>query len=231
MIAALLAASTASCGGTSVSKFSRRRKSLPDMESARAPMRSTPIPDIPASRDGLMLYRSNRDDFETRLGSSPPHACLRKAHRYGRSLAKDAFDFKRAAMQFDETLRKRQPQPRAAVGPIERAVDLAEGLECNRNLFGRHADARIGDRDGEVPILVDECRHRHASSFGRELDGIREQVDQDLAQSCAARDKRWKCYGRHVVQGNTVLVNLRPKGRNAPFYENGYLHDFVVDLH
>ena len=62
-----------------------------------------------------------------------------------------------AVVQFDQPLDDRQPQPGPFVPAVERAVELAERLQRLRHVFRIHADAGIGDGQGDrtVGLLPD----------------------------------------------------------------------------
>ena len=72
----------------------------------------------------------------------------RQAHDELRALAEPvAVGADLAAVQLDEALEERQPEPQAPAAPIEGRVRLHEGLEEPREHLRRHADARVRDAD------------------------------------------------------------------------------------
>ena len=89
-------------------------------------------------------------------------------------------------MQFCEALGKCESEA-GAFGLAEVvAARLAEFLEHQRLLVGRDADPGVDDGDlrrwVRVAVRSRQQSHaqRHAAAGGSELDGIREQVDDDL---------------------------------------------------
>src|SRR5262245_35282307 len=84
-----------------------------------------------------------------------------------------------SAMQLDELPRQGQAEP-GALDFLGRRPDLLELLE-NRFLILRcDPDPRIGHRDFDTPIYW-HCSHVDASPFRCELDRVREQVEEHLA--------------------------------------------------
>jgi hypothetical protein len=66
------------------------------------------------------------------------------------------------------------------------AVGLPEGLENDRLLFGRDPDPGVPHREGDEALAW----RRHAQgdlTAVRELDGVRHQVSQNLAEPLAVR--------------------------------------------
>ena len=113
-----------------------------------------------------------------------------------------------AAHQLGQALADRQPQAGAAVAARGRGVDLAERLEQPVQPVRRDADAGVADREGQ---LVKRRRAVEAAGAHREddlaplgeLDGVGEQVEQDLAQP------------RHVADdgGGGPVADARRPGR------------------
>ena len=112
----------------------------------------------------------------------------RKARREdeARAVAGRALDPDRAAHQLDDALGDREAEPGAAVATRCRAVGLGEFLEQPLDLFGRHADARIANREAQrlgAVVARFECdRELDVAAVG-ELHRIRQQVAQHLAQA------------------------------------------------
>ena len=102
----------------------------------------------------------------------------------GRSPAGLAFDRDAAAHQLGQPAHDRKAEPGAAEAPGGRAVGLGKGLEQAGRLLGGDADAGVGDRQGEAHAVVGLRQgpdmDADLAHFG-ELDGIADQVEQDLA--------------------------------------------------
>src|SRR6476620_4157971 len=116
--------------------------------------------------------------------------CLREALRQnkykGRTFAGNACDANRPAVQLCEALGKREPEAGAFGLAQMVTARLTEFLEHERQLVGGDADAGVDDgdlrRDARVAIRYRQqaSAQRHAATRGGELDGVREQVDDDL---------------------------------------------------
>ncbi len=109
----------------------------------------------------------------------------------GRAAVHLALDPNRAAHQRNESLRNRKPEPGAAVAACRGGVDLAERLEERVHPIRRDADPgvahcereTIGVRSGGFRVDVDDNL-----ALLRELDRIRQQVEQDLPESARVSD-------------------------------------------
>ena len=84
-------------------------------------------------------------------------------------------------MQFDQPLREREAQARPFVLPRQGRVHLAELLEERGQVFRGDPDPRVGDADHHG-FPVQPPIDRDAAAGVRELDGVREQVIEDLLQ-------------------------------------------------
>jgi len=145
----------------------------------------------------------------------------RKAHC--RADARRAGDLERPAMLDDECASDRQPEPGALLRAGIGRVDLHERLERQLDLFGSHPDAGVahGYLDQIVLALRD---HRQSAALGRELRGVRQQVDQDLFEAqLIGHDKR-KVFLE--PDDEDLLLLLDP----ALNQEDAGVHDVAQDL-
>ena len=102
-----------------------------------------------------------------------------------RPLALLALHPHRAAHQLDDALRDREAEPGAAVAARGRCVDLAERLEQPVHPILRDPDAGVAD--GEVQAMLSAAGRLGVDvddhlALLRELDRVREQVEQHLPQ-------------------------------------------------
>ena len=110
----------------------------------------------------------------------------RQSHVEGASLAEFAHQRNLASQQLRQLLHDGKPEARPAVlaghgvGLAGNGVPLAEFLEDCRLFVERDADARVFDEELEHRLVDRPCPHADPAPFGRELDGVREQVVQDL---------------------------------------------------
>src|SRR5262245_15946199 len=86
-----------------------------------------------------------------------------------------------AAVHLDQLLYQRQAQAQAAVTARVRSVLLSEAVKNAGQEFGRNAFARVAHGERQARPRALEC-HFHSPAFGREFDGVGEQVPDDLLQ-------------------------------------------------
>ena len=100
-----------------------------------------------------------------------------------------------AAHELDEAPADGQAQAGAAEAPRGGGVGLRERLEQHVELLGRDADAGVAHLEAQrrpvVPLVHEPDGHRHLAALG-ELDGVADQVGEDLAQAprVAAQGRR-----------------------------------------
>ena len=96
-----------------------------------------------------------------------------------------------------------EPQAGAAEPAGRRPVGLPEGFEDRPLLVLGDADARIGDREVEhraaVVAHVFADRHEHVTRLG-ELDGVADQIGDDLRQTDRVADDAGRRVRRDVAQ-------------------------------
>ncbi|KFB67338.1 MAG: hypothetical protein CAPSK01_003256 [Candidatus Accumulibacter vicinus] len=117
---------------------------------------------------------------------------IRQVHREATATLGRALDIDPAAQQFDELAADRQAQAGAAVLACAAAIDLLEGVEDGSDLVGRDADAAVDDVETQPPVLG--AQHEPHRPLIGELDGVRQQVGQDLGQQATVTaDDRRRC--------------------------------------
>src|SRR5262245_15550267 len=92
-----------------------------------------------------------------------------------RALADLAVDGDAAAVELHELAHEGEPDPGPFVRPSFRPAHAMEALEDVRELVVRDPDARVPDREPDLPVLLRE-RDRDAT-LERELEGVREEVE------------------------------------------------------
>lgn len=100
-------------------------------------------------------------------------------------MARFAFHPDFSAHQFHEVFADGQAQACAAVSSRQTVIDLAKGFEQFRTLFFIHANARVLDTELQLIAVVDTLNLQMDVSFLCELQGIGQQVVQDLRQAQA----------------------------------------------
>ena len=126
---------------------------------------------------GSSRRRREVDDFGNRpLGDGEG----KRAALAGRALYPDP-----SAMHLHQPARDRQAQPGALVLAADPALTLLKALEDPLGVFRWNTDAGVADGDAQLGTLA--FRHdAHATRF-RELDGVAQQVQEDLLELGAVR--------------------------------------------
>ena len=116
-----------------------------------------------------------------------------------RTLAADALDPNFSTHQFDDFFCDGQAQTGSAIFPRGGAVRLRKFLEESPDLFLGHANTGVSHREAQhfgAFVAVLDAYHQLDMAAVRELDGVRQQVVQDLTESqriahqCAAFSKQ-----------------------------------------
>ena len=133
------------------------------------------------------------------------------------SFARLAFDPNASAHHLHKLRRDRQAQAGAAVFARRRGIGLAERLENLRLLFGRDADAGVahGNVQAELPVGVDKFWLDVNDDFpaAGELNGVADEVDNDLPQSTGVADQ-FVGHVRRNTHGQLQAL-CRPLGTRA----------------
>jgi hypothetical protein len=98
--------------------------------------------------------------------------------------------------QFHQPLRDRQTEAGSAELPLDCSIDLREALEKSVAFLLRNADASVLDRKSDLIFLVRSVLYRPIASYPQrygasrsELDGVVEQVQQNLSQTVLIADQ------------------------------------------
>ena len=130
--------------------------------------------------DTLTASARRRDDADDEAAALARHAA--------------ALDGDGAPLQLGQALADRKSEACPAEPSRDRGVRLAERLEQPVDAVRRDADARVADRDVDFPVplrIRTGDRHRSDGTPGdrhddlarrRELDRIRQEIEDDLAQ-------------------------------------------------
>src|SRR5207244_930681 len=107
-----------------------------------------------------------------------------------RAAALGALDPDAASVRLGDMAHDREPEPRAAPAPDARLVDLVEALEDAVDLRPRDADPVVLDRQHDR-LPVAPRPHDDGFALAGELDGVVQQVDEQLAKALlVAADRR-----------------------------------------
>ena len=105
--------------------------------------------------------------------------------------ARIAFSTDGAAHEFDEALADRQAEASAAEAARRRVVGLRERIEDRLQCRRRNADAGVLHLEAQRHPRLGGAQWPHADTdvaVGRELDGIAQQVEKDLAEPVGVAD-------------------------------------------
>src|SRR6185312_17326749 len=91
----------------------------------------------------------------------------------------------------------RKTKTGAAAAPVERIVELHEGLEDGLALVARDPDAGVHDADVDRPVLW-HALDDYPAAGRRELRGVGEQVDDHLLQPRRVRVHRARRIARLI---------------------------------
>ena len=161
----------------------------------------------------------------------------RDRERKFRSLPQHRMYRQFTAHQLDITLADGQPQTGTA---LVRRTDLFEGRKNARLVFAADTDAGIAHSEVQANILfiLWLCRDAQGdAAFAGELDGIRQQIEQDLAQHARIEQDQPRQFGIVEVQAHPPffgtqahhLDHLRQQFRQINFFRT-HLHRARFDL-
>jgi hypothetical protein len=85
-------------------------------------------------------------------------------------------------VELDQLLHQRKPDARAFEAPASGALDPMEALEDVRQLGFRNTDS--GVTDGKLDKLAGAAQPDEKLAFERELECVRQQVQDDLLPLC-----------------------------------------------
>lgn len=136
-----------------------------------------------------------------------------------RACTRRAFDADGAAHHRRQVLTNRQAQTRAAVAPSGAGVGLKKRLKQLLLLFRRDADAGVAHRKLDhctIPAAVTPGYVDEDITGGGELDGVADQIDEDLAQPRGVGDQA----SGHVIVDLVEQVEVFLLRRGADDGEN-----------
>src|SRR4051812_10782378 len=151
----------------------------------------------------------------------------RQAHGENGARLRRACGGKIAAHFSREGAADREAEPRAPLLIYACRAELNIGLEDDIELFGGNADAVILNCDVDAR-LVRAIRHRDVSTSRRELDRVREEVEDDLTKPLligAGHDLRAR-----IVDGDLDPLDCRLRADERCERAHGIAHENVPDV-
>src|SRR5688572_12093304 len=110
-----------------------------------------------------------------------------KRNKHFRAFAEFRAQLENALVQLDEALHDRQTEAGAAFGILVCEGALTEGLHDARDFLAWDAGTCIADAERLSACIVAVDAERDPSALGRELEGIRQQIEADLAHGSLVR--------------------------------------------
>src|SRR4030065_286939 len=142
----------------------------------------------------------------------PWRALERQIAPEDRAASLDAGDRDFSVHELNQLFCDRRPQPGAAVATIRTGVFLGEALPDMTQRFGGDSDAGVADFETQAYRVVrhDDRFHLygHISGMG-ELDGVRQEVEQNLAQMMGVADQPERRLWRDTHQQAQVFFVCR----------------------
>src|SRR5919107_2768862 len=132
----------------------------------------------------------------------------RDCERERGALADFGLDADLAAVEFDELARDVEAEARALLAACGARARLRVLVEDVVEVFARDADARVGDRDAHEPALARRAE-ADAPALRRELQGVRDEVDEDAAELRAVGPERRQVFGHVLFERNLLLARER----------------------
>ena len=158
-----------------------------------------------------------RDPGRNRSCRSPD----RQAKCERAALAEHALDQNITPMQECEPARERKTQPGALLAPAGSGVHLEELVEDLALILRRDPDSRVHHRDLDGRRLA-LSGHRHRPILRRELDRVRDQVQQHLLQLSGVGD--------HVSRARDLGADVDPLLLRQRLHEVQDLRHDCLDL-
>src|SRR5262245_51194739 len=147
-------------------------------------------------RRSIIIHYQRRQGAKPFGNDSASRRARSYTHRHGKqeraASAWFALEPYLATHQFHQPPGNRQPEPSASMLACRGRVGLGERLKQSCSLFGRHADARILDREPELgpgAYLFQQFRFQVDLALLSKLDGIVDQVRDYLAQPQGIADQ------------------------------------------
>src|SRR5919197_5906023 len=128
--------------------------------------------------------------------------------RERRALADLGLHLDLAAVEFDELARDVEAEPRPLLAARGARARLRVLVEDVAHVLRRDADARVGDGDAHRAALA-RGRDADAPALGRELQGVRDEVDQHPAQLRTVGAQGGQVFGYLLFERDLLLGGER----------------------
>ena len=145
----------------------------------------------------------------------------RQRHGEGRPQSQGALGLDAPAMEFDELPDQGQADAGALARPRRRRIDLVEAVEEIGQVILGDADAGVAHGEQGLPGVVFAHGHDNRAAGGGELEGVREQVEDDGFQLLGVEDVGERRGLRDKVKGEVARSGQRLE-RGQALAEEGY---------
>ena len=151
-------------------------------------------------------------------------------HRERRSFALFAFHGDLSALNLRQFLHQREADADALILPAGGAIRLPEPVENMRQILLRNAHAGVFHQQDEFIALLLRAQI-HPPSCRRELQGVEQQIEQNLFEFVAIRENRDQLWSNPGFESDPFVVGDLSRGAGQAFEEVGQLQRLALDLH
>ena len=133
-------------------------------------------------------------------------------------------------MQFHQGHGQRQAESHTLVVSRVAACDLTEGRNRLGHVLFGDADPGVRDREDQRPVPVNSRRYRDFAAFGGELDGVGDEVEQNLLDLGLVGAKRREIVRRLYRHLDAALQGLLGKETRRALARRRHIDLFLVQL-
>jgi hypothetical protein len=155
------------------------------------------------------------DEDDWFIHSPPVFRIHWQTHRHPRSLAHATPYVDITAVQSHQAFDDGKAKAGTVVAPVVRRARLKKRFANVRQIGLANADAGVLDREGEFSALAQRT-HRDLAATRRELNGIGNEVDQNLVEGAAVGGHFGKILGETDIEPNTGFLRLQRKQVGTP---------------
>src|SRR5262249_10218914 len=138
-------------------------------------------------------------------------------------------------VKFDYRSSNREPQSQAAEPAVRSVVCLCESFKNERKKLRIDSDTGVGDLDDGIPLqillgIVSGKHHRNPSTFWSELNGLAEQVRDDLLYACGVYRADHRLSGEQSIDDDIARLRLRKHLSDGGFHQRYEIGQLRLDF-
>ena len=133
-------------------------------------------------------------------------------------------------MQIDQVLGDRQSQPGALFGRFDRVRALAERCQHHRDFLFRYARPGVLDAHVLAAGRGPADLHPNLAALWRELDGVGQKVEADLAHRALVAPQLWQIGLEHFVDGDAAIAGAQFQKMMAILDDARQIEDLVDEV-